>query len=53
MYEVRDPHSGAILYRKGSTEKKVEQLESEVKNLREMIDQLLKGSKLTQNQSQN
>lgn len=53
MYEVRDSHSGAILYKKGSMEKKVEQLESEVKSLREMVDQLLKGSKLPQNQGQN
>lgn len=53
MYEVRDKSSGAILFKKSSTDKKIDQLEEEVKELKRLLlEQSLQGN-LPQNQAQN
>jgi len=47
MVEVRDTNSGAILFKKTKSEKKVEELEVKVKSLEESLKSLLREQVLT------
>lgn len=44
MYEVRDKNSGAILFKKSASEKKVDRLEEEVRALKSLLEQALQGN---------
>lgn len=53
MYEVRDKSSGAILFKKSASEKKIDKLEKEIEDLKRLLlTQSLQGN-LPQNQDQN